>query len=335
MMKSSNISKVFITVGAVCAILILISVGFFLKRLVDRSDHLKSEVVQFKQLTESLVRSSNKWATKGDLGRYMRFVLTTAEFDILRNDMRELGASVMSVGRTVGSLGRKISGFEKSDKKGPLNDSTEIIKCEDGRIVDTYGYTRAPQIKELTDISDAPLARAQFNAARGKPWNYEVYKRDYHLSTVIGKKDDGQLVLYHSMKYMVPGKSNKKYPIELKTSEYLQAPESDKMFWWNPRLDFGAFAGGGVYGSHIFSFGVEFGFSFSSYGATKVDSLWRFFRISAGYDAHNSAGHFSLSPIAFNFGRPLPLLTNLWAIPYFSSNTSGTLSVGLGIGLQL
>lgn len=326
--------------GLVVAVLLILAVGGLLKKLFDENAQMRTEIVQFKQLTADLVRSSTQWATKDDLDAKLKDMMSKDDLEMIRKDLASLRASLVAVGSTVGSLGRKISSMERSDREGPP--SASIEKCQDGRLVDIHGYTKAPQVKEMTDVNSAPLASVTFDASLDKPWGYDVYERKFHLSTTVGKQDNGQMVFYHTLGYEVPGKSDKRYKINLTSSEYLQAPQVRQMSWWNPVLDVGVFVGGNAHpfawggdpGSR-FSVGAELGLTFSSYGYTKVDSLWRFFRVGAGYDAQRKTAHFSFAPATFNVGDPLPLITNLWLYPYVGIDSGGGLMVGGGIGFQL
>ena len=196
----------------------------------------------------------------------------------------------------------------------------------------------------MTDSNSAPLASVTFDAAKDKPWSYDVFERKYRIVTAVGKQDNGQMTFHHTLDYTVPGKSIENYKISLLTSEYLQVPPSRKMFWWNPILDIGPFVGGTFLKyamwdmgrpDSVLSVGADLGLSFSSYGETRVDSLWRFFRVGLGYDAERRSGRLSFTPVLFNLGNPMPLITNLWLGPYISADSAGGLGAGLGITLQL
>lgn len=334
----SRVKTALAVMGFVVVLLLLAAGGYFLKNLFDENERLRTEVTQFKALTETLVRSSTQWATKKDVEARMAELLTKDDLKAVKDDLDRLGASLTAVGRTVGTINRKVSALEKSDREGPPNPMVE--KCDDGRLIDVHGYTKAPQIKELMDGNKAPVAKAEFNAAKPKPWKYEVYEREYHLATVVGRKESGQLTFHHTLEYGVPGKVKQTFPVKLKTSEYLQIPNSRRMFWWTPALDVGVFVGGRVHGlsddaGGRFSFGADLGFSFSSYGRTKVDSLFRFFRLGAGYDAQRTAAHFSFAPAQVNIADPLPVLTNLWLWPYVGLDTAGGINIGAGLGFRL
>jgi len=337
----STFRTALLAIGVIVSILLVIAVGGILKNLMDENTKLRTEVTEFKQLTENLVRASTKWATKDDLDAKLKNMLTKEDRDALQRDLDSLKASLVAVGKTIGSLGKKVSELEASTSEGPQN--PDIVECDDGRLVDVHGYTKAAQVKEITDANTAPLASVSFDASKEKPWKYSVYERKFHLSTAVGKQENGQFAFYHTLDYEVPEKSGSKYRISLTSSEYLQLPQERRMFWWNPVLDAGLFAGANIHSfafgpgrsDGVFSFGAELGLSFSSYGYTKVDSLWRFFRVGLGYDAERRTGHLSFAPALFNVGDPLPLLTNLWLYPYVGLDSGGGVLVGAGIGFQL
>ena len=328
--QSSKLKTIFTIIGFLTLITALVGLAWFVKSMYDTNLQLRSEIIEQKNLTKTLIRASNRWVTKKDLKENLKGVLTAKDRVALEKDLRKLNAKLVAVGKTIGTVEGKITSLEKSDKEGKEN---KVEKCEDGRIVDVHGYTKHEQIKELKDSNNAPVAKVKFNAAERKPWSYEIYKRNYYITTVVGRKSSGQLTFHHTLKYRIFDKS---YPVSLMSSKYVQLPRSNGFFWWNPKLDLGVFGGGVVYGGgDLFSFGGEFGFSLSSYGATKVDSIWRFFRFGIGYDAERHTARFSLAPVMFNLGRTLPLLTNLYIIPQLGFDTDGGLSVGLGFGVQL
>lgn len=330
------------TMVGVLLILGLIVVGYFgWKKLTSENARLQSQITEFKQLTETLVRSSNKWVTKSDLESQTKDLLTKEDFKALENDLDDLDARLTAVGRTIGSVKRKVASLEKSDSEGPEN--PKVVKCDDGRLIDVHGYTKRPQIKELKDSKEAPVADVKFDASKGKPWSYDVHRRDHKLVTVVGKRESGQLTFHHKLEYSIPSKDSKKwYSIDLMSSDYMQVPLKSKMFWFNPILDLNFFAGGKVYEfvngpgnpGNIISIGVDIGLSLSSYGETRADSWFRLFRIGAGYNAERRAAHFSFAPFAFNLGKPLPLFTNLYLTPQLGLDTGGGMTVNLGIGPQ-
>lgn len=340
--KNNNILTV---VFMIFIALIVVGVIYAWKNLRDENIALRNEVVEFKKLTDTLVRSSTQWSTKQDLNDALKNLLTKDDFDALKKDLNNLDARLSAVGKTVGAVDRKIAELEESTAEG--NENTNVVTCNDGRLIDVNGYTKKPQIKELSDINKAPVANVQFDASKTTPWTYEVYKKEYNLVTVIGKKEDGQLSFYNKLEYSIPDKEkDKKYSIELLSSQFLQAPLFNQMYWFNPVLDVNIFVGGVVYNfpsigplsgrpDSILSTGFDLGLSFSSYGETKNSSLCRFFRLGLGYNSERRAFSMSFMPAEYNLGNPLPLLTNLYLGPQVAVDSAGGLSVNLGLGLQL
>lgn len=311
------------------------------KSIMDQNAKLRNEIVEFKQLTETLVRSSNKWVTKDELKDNLSKLLSAEDLKEIYNDIRRQGAQLSAVGRTVGLISNKIAKLEVSDTQGPEN--TDTVSCNDGRLIDVHGYTKRSQIKRLEDVNKAPVADVEFNAVKSKPWTYEVFGRRYTLATVVSKKDSGQLVFHHKLTYAVPKIDNKEYPIEITSSQFIQTKLGSKFFWLNPKLDIALFGGASVFSftrgpgnpDNVFSLGADLGISLSSYGETKLDSWWRFFRFGAGYDARRNAGRLSLAPVLYNVGKSLPFLTNLYIGPNVGIDSAGGLGVGINLGPQL
>lgn len=337
--QSSKFKIFSIIIGFIIVVVILGVLAWFVKSMRDENVRLRSEVTEQKKLTETLIRSSTHWATKKDLDASLKDIFSKEDYKALKKDMNSLNAKMLAVGKTIGSVKEKIALLEKSDHQGKPN---VVEKCDDGRIVDVHEYTKNAQVKDLKDINNAPVGVITFNAAKKKPWSYRIYKHDYYIATVVGRRSSGQLTFHHTLKYKIPGQSDKLYPINLTSSKYIQLPESNKFFWWNPKLDLGLFVGGMVFSmgdgpgrNSLFSFGGELGFSFSSYGTTRIDSLWRFFKIGVGYDASRQAARFSLTPVLFNLGKPLPILTNLYIAPQVGFDTGGGLTISFGLSLQL
>ena len=340
-------SKTNIIITSVACILIvgLFVVGYFAwKNIQEENDQLKTQVTEFQKLTNDFVRSSNQWATKDDLKDQLKNVLTKEELAILNKDMDKLGSDLMAVGVTTGRIEKRITKLEKSTTEIPDTDTGDVVICEgDGRPIDVQGYTLATQVKEVIDSNEAPIAKVQFDASNPKPWGYEVYGKEFKLTTVIGKEDSGQLTYYHKLTYTVPDKDKKKeYPVAIISSNYQQTQLTNKMFWLNPILDVGIFVGGQVYQfapgpgrDSVLSTGVDLGISLSSYGETRADSWVRFFRFGVGFNMERQAAQFSIAPLTFNIGKPLPLITNLYVMPLFAIDTAGGMTLNLGLGLQL
>jgi len=341
--EKSKLGSILTFVGFMVVIGLGITLFFYIRDLKSNNDNLREQVISQKKLTESLIRASNKWVSKDELKKDLSSLLTKKDLDSLKDDLKTQGAAISAVGKTIGVLSGKISQLETSDEVGPVNN--EVVKCEDGRLIDVHGYTKNVQKKIVKDSNKAPVAKVEFNAANKKPWMYKVYSKEYYLTTVVGKNNNGQNVYYHTLKYSVPSETgNKFYDIKIKSSEYKQSIIKNKMFWLNLRLDVVSFVGGrawafsqgwGGRSGSLLSLGGDLGISLSSYGPTKVESIWRFFRFGLGYNAERQAAHLSFAPVSLNFGYYIPLITNIYLSPQVAIDTAGGLTINAGIGFQL
>lgn len=105
-----------------------------------------------------------------------------------------------------------------------------------------------------------------------------------------------------------------------------------KMSWWNPKLDLTAGGIVSINKNPTGSFAADLGISLSSYGVTKDDINWRFFRFGIGYSSESA--HLSFSPAMYNVGKNLPLVSNVWITPYGGYNFGLKAAIaGLGIGV--
>jgi hypothetical protein len=308
--------------------------------IMEENIRLRGEITEFKQLTDTLVRSSTEWVTRDDLEATLASSLTARDLEALYKDIRRLEARLVGVGTTVGVLAGTIMAPHPSPEQGEVNPHVE--EAGDGRLIDVHRYTERPQIDLLRDANQASLARVTFDASRAQPWSAEVFERNYLLTTVVSEKESGQLILHHNLRYTTSADGDKEFPVALSSSEFKQTPLASKFHWLNPRLDMGVFAGLTAQEVPIFgdndtlaSVGLDLGVSLSSYGETRLDSWWRFFRLGAGYNANRRAFQMSFSPALFNLGKVAPLITDLGVGPNVGVDTGGGLTVNLGLGGQL
>lgn len=101
--------------------------------------------------------------------------------------------------------------------------------------------------------------------------------------------------------------------LELTSFEVVESNTlASKMMWWDPKLDIGI--GFGMNTTPNFVGTADVGFSAMAYGKTKYDIDWRFLRVGIGFtDTKNAV--LTFSPAMYNFGKKLPLLSNLWLTP--------------------
>lgn len=99
--------------------------------------------------------------------------------------------------------------------------------------------------------------------------------------------------------------------------------------WFDWRLDLGVTYG--FYKNLDHGIGGELGLSMISYGNPSI-LTWRFLRGSVGLNSRDI--FLGISPIQYNIGAPLPLLSNLWITPELAYGLN-TKSYILGIGISV
>jgi hypothetical protein len=119
--------------------------------------------------------------------------------------------------------------------------------------------------------------------------------------------------------------------LELDRFDVMRGKElSDRMMWWNPKLDLGL--GFGVNQSLEESWLGDIGISLSAYGKTPDDIKWRFFRFGAGVT--KSGYSLAFSPALFNLGKHLPLVSNVWLMA-FGGWDFGAMKAHFGLGISV
>ena len=119
--------------------------------------------------------------------------------------------------------------------------------------------------------------------------------------------------------------------LDLTKFDVIKAPElPNRMHWWNPKLDMSL--GGGVNTALEGNWVGEVGMSVSAYGKTSNDISWRFFRFGAGLTSNGFS--LSFSPVQYNIGSLLPVISNVWILPYAGYDFSRQKAhFGLGVSV--
>ena len=122
--------------------------------------------------------------------------------------------------------------------------------------------------------------------------------------------------------------------LELTSFEVVKAEAlASRMQWWNPKVDLGI--GAGMNNKLGFAWMGEVGTSLSSYGRTKNDNSWRFFRFGIGITGEKDLS-LTFSPAQWNLGSSgtIPLISNTWIYP-FVGTTPINPSVNGGLGISV
>jgi len=159
--------------------------------------------------------------------------------------------------------------------------------------------------------------------------SYKLHQR-FRLQFIETKLLTGARNHYAKL-WELDDKGNKLKELTVTKFEVIRGEElPDKMFWWNPKLDLGIHGGITTSGDGTVLF--DLGLSTSSYGKTPNDIFIRFFRLSAQYYLNGFSVGFS--PVQYNLGRHLPLVSNLWITPnlsYAPVDKVGIFSLGLSV----
>lgn len=140
-------------VGLLFGLLVLGYLAY--KKLFDENTKLRAEITEFKQLTETLVRSSNEWTTKKDLKEYLSNLLTAEDLKKLQKDINNQGSRISAVGRTIGVLSGRIADLEKAMTKVILTLMLKNVMTED--LLMFIAILNAHKLKELKIKMKHPL----------------------------------------------------------------------------------------------------------------------------------------------------------------------------------
>jgi hypothetical protein len=331
-------------VGIAAIILLIISALVFIiirqQDIANQQKLIEQNTVEMKRLNDELVRAQANYASKKDI----ETIIKQSGIDVgsLKKDLERLNAEVQSVtiliSRTPGYSGSSISSTSTTPRP-PTSTTTTTITCPEGTQVecpnpDIYGYLRNQQWLALNEPFDGtkkvPYGRVGFSAWEKAPWSVQVYPREYQATTVISTNEDGRHFA-HSRFVIKSNGETVAVPIEAKIVEEVPAKH---MSWWNPRLYLGADAGA-RFNPLAFEFVPNLQLALMSYGNTKVSPDFYFLGIGAGYETQENNVAFIFSPIAYNIGKDLPLVDNMFVGPSLAIDTDSNFSILLGIHVGL
>lgn len=327
----------------IAVILIMLSLGLIIKYqhdLIEKQTAIQDSVTQMKQLGDGIIRNQSQYVSKDDLDKFAK--QANLNLDPIKKDLSKLGADIQGIGvaliQTPGYNGTNLpSNSTVSDGPGSKSIS---IPCPGGGTVlcttgDPYGYLATAQvfdIKEpLVDKSQVPFGSVEFRAWQNNPWSVTVLPRTYSVDTVLGQDENGKHYVYNKFTIEV---NKKTYPVTIKSARFVEKlPEAS--FSFNPRLFLGLEAGVLVNPSPRAEVIPNLEVALFSYGQTKLSPDWVFLGLGLGYESQTEHLGVLLSPVKFNVGHHLPLVTNLFVGPSVTFDTAGGIGVmgGLSVGL--
>ena len=299
----------------------LIAVGLFFgyRMYKDLTAKVEDQKIAYAQLAENIARSSSEFVTKSDLNKFGEKI--SGSFTLMQDDIKKLGGEVVSVGQTIAQLEAHVEANQSSD-------AVEEITGEEGTIVIEH-------FKKIKNKEGLPLSWAKFKLGSEQPWTTGTYPLEFHINTVLGLTKDDKVIPEHELVVYNTGDpevKDKPFKVKITSSIFKQIkPKTMTFFWWAPHLDFGINMGANLLSGEAI-FGLDLGFAAMAYGRTKNDNIWRFARASVGTRDKFSDFQFTLSPLGYNLGSSLPLISDVWIWPTLSFGFGDTYGIGATVG---
>ena len=297
---------------------------------------IESQIVKQKELLDGIVRSQSEYSAKKDLEQFIKD--NNINLKAIKEDLAKLKADVNAVNIIlVASVGQKAYNMPSSSI-GPSNPNPAIdSKCKDGTPCpnpDAYGYLKTQQNLDLNEDFGkikVPVGTVAFSAWQPNPWSIDIKPRDYTILSVVGKDENQRNYFYNKVTVTVAGKSHE-LPIKsaITKEEYPEA----KWSFWNPRLFIGVDGGAGI-NPIVGKFTPSVNLGIMSYGQYKNQPDFSVLGVGVGIDTVSRVPQVSLTPAAYNLGKHIPLMTNMYIGPSVHVGTDANVSVMLGVRVGL
>lgn len=318
-------TKILIFLGSIVLIGSLIFIIVKQNEIVQRQKAIETSVVTKKQLEDDILRAQAQYATKSDIEAFAK--ANDIKLSVIHDDLAKMGAKVTGVN----VVNIRSDGQVVTNK--PSTDTTPRTEPGDTK-TDVYGYLAAKQglrLDETFGDKKVPVGQVDFSAWRKEPWDITIYPRQYRLTTVVGKDEDGREYVYNKFSIDSNGQN---HDLRIDDSKFLQEYPSAKFSFWNPRLYLGV-SGGASVQTYRADFVPTLGLGIMSYGQFKGQPDWVFVTLAAGYAIQNEKFMFGITPAMYNIGRHIPWTKNIYLGPTIGVDTAstvyllGTINVGL------
>lgn len=322
------------------ALVVFSGLGFIIYKQYEiskRQEIIEKNMIVQKQLDDSITRSSSSYASKEDLEKFIKD--SGVDINVIKKDISTFEANIIaainSSFKSNGYSGTSLpsSSIDKNSNPNTTQSTTSVI-CDGKKIdcpnPDKYGVLRDKSnfnLEEKFPLFSIPFGNVSFSGWQQNPWGINVYERDYSIINVLSQDEDGKLI--NNSKFSITT-NGKKYDIQISDSKLIQEVPSEKMSWWNPRLALGISGGYNISNPGAFA-SPSINVQLMSYGKFKFDPTVSFIQIGVGYDTFSKKTSFELTPVAYNVGKHIPLMRNLYIGPTFGANTDKSFMVGLGL----
>jgi len=168
------------------------------------------------------------------------------------------------------------------------------------------------------NIVEIPIAWAIYypNKPLDKQWKTGVYPIEYKTKVIQTEQQDGQWNTYieaWAENNKDKASRGKELPLKIEVADFTQVKkETTEFYWWAPHINLNIDTGFGSKVNSVVGGGLSI--STSGYGRTKNDLIYRFIDFGLGTNGDDVWCKFS--PIAYNIGEFIPLVSNTFIDPF-------------------
>jgi|ERR1035437_1298539 hypothetical protein len=320
-------TKILIILGAILTIGALSFIIYKQNEISTRQTAIENQVVAQKELMDGIVRSSNTYATSADIEKFI--TANNVNLKAIKDDLSRLNASVTAVNAIIVSSSGQHQVNVPNTSTGPTNPNPV-----DPKNPDPYGYQTHQENLDLAENfggTEVPIGNVGFSAWQKAPWTINVLPRDYHVTTVIGTDENQRTYVYNKFGVKV---GDKEYDVKIAKAETKQEYPTAKFSWFNPRLMIGSDVGVNI-NQVKGEFAPSLNIGIMSYGQFLKQPDWSIIQVGVGAGLVSQKPQFSITPFAYNVGKNIPLMNNMYIGPSLHVNTAGDISVmgGIRVGM--
>lgn len=322
----TNLNKVLITLGIVFTLGLLSFVVYQQRQIAKQQDAIEKQVVLQKDLADKIVRAQAEYATKGDLESFVK--TNGLNLKAIQDDLGKLSADIVSANKVIVKSNGVVADHVASSSTSSTNPNPNLPICKDGSVcpnVDPFGYLTKQQNLKLVEpfgTDQVPVGEVGFSSWQEKPWNIKLSPRQYQVVTVVGEDENQRQYFYNKFTITVDGKP---YDIKIDSSQTKQEYPTAKFSWWNPSLYLGV-DGGLNLTAMKGEFGPSLNLQLMSYGMYKTQPDFSILQLGLGYGTVSKQLEFIITPFAYNIGKPIPLMNNLYVGPALMVDTKGNVA---------
>ncbi len=297
-------------------------------QMSKRQQAIESQIISQKELIDNITRSQSQYSSKEDINNLIKS--NNLNLKAIQDDLDKLHAEISAV-NIISAVSHSQSGSNiPSTSTGHINPNPSNT--------DPYGYMKNEQklaLHEQFDNTKVPFGEVGFSAWQEKPWNFNIFQREYKVVNVIGTDENQRNYVYNKFSVNV---NNKDYDIHISNAQVQQEFPSPHFSWWNPRLHMTT--GGSInlaqsplQGS--LNLGVTM--SIASYGQFKTNPTLNFLQVGAGYQTGTQNPSLILNPVNLNIGGALPkgLVNSTYLGPSLQLDTGGNVLTGVNLSVGL